>query len=416
MDHVALMKMTSSKKTRKKKSLKKEWIIRIALLVASISIVLLLFELAARIYYSGDEIYERYDDLLEFNNLTGVRLKPNLDVIYSSKFGVRYHIMTNQFGWRDDALSYQRSKPHRVQIYGDSFVEGVGVDQSDLFTELLEKKYLNDTEVMNFGLAAMGTSPEYVHYEIEGNSTGSDIVVLVFYIPDLVDNVYEYLLCPYYELVNASLLLRNFPSEEEKFNQYVTNAKVNYSSLVRVHAFLSEHSYAYDLFSTSIHSIGFIRRIIGHTASGKIYYLGIGRDYIYLTNESEDYRRSLRITGMLLENFSNLAKMRNQSLYVVIIPTKEQIYREEWDAFMQATDHETSLMDRDKPVHDLLLICDRLGLACIDLLPVFRSSGQRLYFDLDQHTNKQGHDLIAGTISERLIADGVVGPALNRTV
>lgn len=115
---------------------------------------------------------------------------PNTRVIQESEC-YRAINTSNSFGMRDKARSL-RKEPHkpRVAVLGDSFTEGWQVNDSEVFTRVLEHQEFHDTvEFLNFGIADFGTIQEWVQYEHLVRSFHPDLVLLMFYEGnDLTDN------------------------------------------------------------------------------------------------------------------------------------------------------------------------------------------------------------------------------------
>lgn len=133
----------------------------------------------------------------------------------------RGSIRINSLGLRGGEVS--RAKPpgvSRVLVTGDSYVFGVGVDESNLMTSHLER-LLNASggsrwEVLNLGVRGYSTDQEYLLFEELGLRLGPDIVVLVMCDNDfdwnVVDFVYRRYYKPYFEMgADGRLILRNSP-------------------------------------------------------------------------------------------------------------------------------------------------------------------------------------------------------------
>jgi lysophospholipase L1-like esterase len=109
-----------------------------------------------------------------------------------------YRVTTNERGLRMDR-SVVAPKPddlRRVLVMGDSFVFGVGVNNSHTFPARLEQR-LNKTagealprfEVVNAGCPGWGTENALAFYRKVGVELDPDLVVVCFYRNDLKDNM-----------------------------------------------------------------------------------------------------------------------------------------------------------------------------------------------------------------------------------
>lgn len=95
---------------------------------------------------------------------------------------------TNSSGWRDrERAAAPAEGVRRVVVLGDSFTFGVGADDGDRFTELLEARRA-DLEVLNFGVNGYGTDQALCVLREEGLGYAPDVVVYESYLGnDLVD-------------------------------------------------------------------------------------------------------------------------------------------------------------------------------------------------------------------------------------
>lgn len=85
---------------------------------------------------------------------------------------------TNAFGMRDRERRLQADGP-RVVVLGDSFVEGVGVDDGDRFTNLLEREL--GREFMNFASTGFSPVQEWLVYQTLASRFEHDEVWLFMY-------------------------------------------------------------------------------------------------------------------------------------------------------------------------------------------------------------------------------------------
>ena len=86
----------------------------------------------------------------------------------------------NSFGFRDDEWKTESSK-YRVMVLGDSFTWGVGLDNSQRFTELCED---NEIEVMNFGASGYDFTDYYLVLGDYFDLFEPDLVVVAYCIND----------------------------------------------------------------------------------------------------------------------------------------------------------------------------------------------------------------------------------------
>ncbi|KYG79449.1 hypothetical protein AWW67_13855 [Roseivirga seohaensis] len=99
-------------------------------------------------------------------------------------FDVSYE--TNSIGARDTERS-RTSQDKRVVVIGDSFTEGWGVSLKDRFTNRLENS--TNLQFLNFGIASVGMTQEYLIYKNKTREFEHDAVLwVIFPANDLVED------------------------------------------------------------------------------------------------------------------------------------------------------------------------------------------------------------------------------------
>ncbi len=109
-------------------------------------------------------------------------------------------------------------------------------------------------------------------------------------------------------------------------------------------------------------------------------------------------QQGMALTAAALAAARDAAQATGARFAVVVAPSKEAVY---W----QGTAAERETLERNE--RWVAQECERLGIACLPLLPVFASAARRdgpLYFGQDIHWNPAGHRLAAGEIA-RFIGD-----------
>src|SRR5947207_3890326 len=107
-------------------------------------------------------------------------------------------IRINDKGLRGKDYPYERvAGKRRVLVLGDSLVFGYGVEQDEVFTDVLEGM-LPATEVINAGVSGYGTDQELLWFRSEGVRYRPDLVIILMCgndddenNSDLVYNVYH---------------------------------------------------------------------------------------------------------------------------------------------------------------------------------------------------------------------------------
>jgi lysophospholipase L1-like esterase len=102
-------------------------------------------------------------------------------------------VVTNGWGMRDRPRTRENPDHHlRIALLGDSVIEGVHVKPDEVMNirmeRLLTSKGYRNAEVLNFGVAGIGTTQELLIYKEHVRRFQPDIVVLVFVGNDVMNN------------------------------------------------------------------------------------------------------------------------------------------------------------------------------------------------------------------------------------
>ena len=129
----------------------------------------------------------RFDDRLGWHHVPGASgwmRRPEFEV----------EMRINADGLRDREYPLDRpSGGWRLLVFGDSFVEGWGVQAEDAVSSRLEARLQSEApgtpvEAINFGVAGYGTDQELLLFEQSGRRYRPDQVLLFFYANDLINN------------------------------------------------------------------------------------------------------------------------------------------------------------------------------------------------------------------------------------
>ena len=150
----------------------KELFKNLALLLITIIIFMILFEIALRFFYPQNLSRTQLDKHLLFSN------RADLDNVHYNRWNeFNQYISTNSRGLRDYEYSYEKiNNSFRILMLGDSFVEGVEVAAENTTSKLLEKQ-LNQLEngihydVINFGVGGWSFCQFFWHNDWRWNPT-----------------------------------------------------------------------------------------------------------------------------------------------------------------------------------------------------------------------------------------------------
>jgi hypothetical protein len=155
-------------------------------------LLILLLEIILRNFHPQKYIVYRKNSpkLLEFDNELGLKNNINTEGYYVTGEGDSIaYVKINKNGLRDIDYDYEKKKNiSRVLVLGDSFVWGYGVNQNEVFTEIIERK-LKNIEIINAGVPGYSTDQELIWFQDEGLKYKPDLTILVISPNDFDDIV-----------------------------------------------------------------------------------------------------------------------------------------------------------------------------------------------------------------------------------
>lgn len=172
-------------------------IIKLIMVGVSLFVAVLFIEGWARVTgrFSGDKGAASVYEKLDFNRhpLLGWIGKPGKSYTVRDR-DITMQVNNNSLGFRDREFKEQKQPGvTRIAVLGDSFVWGYGMQRvEDRFTERLQevlRKMGAGVEVYNFGIPGFGNEQEFLAYREIASGFDPDLVILVYYINDAVDNL-----------------------------------------------------------------------------------------------------------------------------------------------------------------------------------------------------------------------------------
>jgi len=186
----------------------------ISLLFLSTLFALVLSEVALRLMgFSPMYVSPERDRFWKYDSLLGWSHQPGQEGTFETP-QFQSNVRINDKGLRDRPHSYERQNDtERILVLGDSFAWGYGVEESERFSQLLEKSM--DVEVINAGVSGYSTDQELLWYRNEGIKYETNIVILVVTGNDVGDNDQELVSTIYYKpkfvLEDDQLVLKGYP-------------------------------------------------------------------------------------------------------------------------------------------------------------------------------------------------------------
>ncbi len=333
----------------------KERIINGGLSLGVTIIMVLLIELLARFFVPQWQPDAAHRNFWRYDELLGWAHRPYEQGIFDHQdFSVTVSI--NSHGLRDKEYSFERVEgKKRLLVLGDSMGWGFGVENHEIFSEVLEEKYPN-REIINASVSGYGTDQQFLYLKDRGLQYQPDVVLLLFGPNDVENNqsIEEYIHNKArFELVEGELVLTNYPVPKPYLRQ-------------RIALYFVTETY-------------FLARL---------YHLSNFIENQFRAGEAsannDDLRADYELTRALLLALNDLTEQNGAQLIVVSSPMGQRL--------------------RD-------LLNTTLQPAGVPYLPLDETFSKipesAITFEHDTHWNPTGHKIAAAAIEEFLLEVGV---------
>ena len=296
-------------------------------------------------------------------------------------------IRINAEGLRGEEVGQKTERLTRLLAIGDSFVFGVGVEDTETFTAVMADQL---TEIgvpaagLNAGIPAFGVPDAVSWLARRGLALQPDVVILsIFQGNDLVD---------------AS------PDREEIL--IVDGLLVPGQSAGGIKAWLHRHSHLYVLLKSLLEQPSLLP-LRAKMGLGEPWKVRVLREEfgVYRQTAPADLGPAIEATDRALEELKTLGKVQGFSVVAVLIPSEIQVDGERWAAGLASLSLDAEEYDPEIPTRIFVDLLDRHAISTLDLGPVFAeglAAGEDLYYRLDRHWTKQGHELAADAIESFL--------------
>ncbi len=388
---------------------RKRWFSAIAF-VGTLCICLAILELGVRFFAPQSTLRQR-DLFFQFDPLLGAEGIANKKGIFATtQFSTT--VIHNSEGFRD----YEHSKKNntqklRVIAIGDSFTWGHGVENEEIYVKRMEA--LNPhIETINMGGPGGDPPGELKVYLFRGTAYEHNIVLLGFYIGNdiITTHATEESSPPQFGFDKDGnfSLMGKVPSAEEVQKIREESARKydphKYRDLKgRINYWFIQHLQSYTLIDNL--QDHFSDMLKGSTFYWKVTNaLGLKvkrpMDFLqYCAKEDiPEVEKGWKLTKAVLASLKEYALLNHAEPYILFIPHITQMS----DSFFKQTTrylgYKPENFDSKKPNRRLAKLCDQLGIAYLDLLPIMRkktAEGKKLYYEREYHWNRAGHEVAA---------------------
>ena len=353
---------------------------------------LILFEAGLRLF--NPQILEIHPNgMWQLSDTRGCQLTPGFDGDHTFvDFTVR--ITINKQGFRDRSYGPKPPGVFRILTIGDSFTFGLGVDQHEVYSKVLEsilnKQTAQTFEVINGGAPGYSTHQELILLKEAGLALEPDLVLVGFYpFNDLRDNQLP---------INRYALAYGYLYDEKGYNVVLQNEKSGLP--IPFKGYLWAHFNAYRFLADRYHKL----------KSSWTYapLSDVGDREKERADESQDQsNRPVTLTKPIVDKktsrlFREIAEVTRgnggQAVMLLIpdikqVANPESMWKPQWDQYKTMASLNT--------------------MPVIDLSPVFVEANRtdrtrELWYMVNKHWKARGHRLTAETIYKSLLEQHLI--------
>lgn len=383
---------------------KKDIFLNCGLFMGTCLVLFIATELVFRIF-----LPQSYDPYL-FDPIIGSRKKPGMFAVLTD--GETHTKFANSAGFIDEEWGIEKPPGlKRIAMLGDSFLQAIQVDDKDDFESMLESKLTDagiPTEVFNFGIRGMGTTQQYLTLEHYALAYKPDlIIVAAFLFNDVEDN----------SLPLRSATVRPYIVFENGTERIVPPKDPTYKFPF---SFFREHSHFYRWLVNRYFDM---RRIVNtnRTKNSDTYQhtdtvLPFFDVYSRESQISDEWQEAWFITKEMYRRMKVLADTHSIPLFVVLIPSRYELYPEDWKAALEERRDQfpvavNASYDLSLPRKKGVALFEDLSILYLDLyddLATHAGRGEELYMPVDGHFNAHGHEVVAGILYEAITKAGML--------
>jgi lysophospholipase L1-like esterase len=392
----------------------------------------------ARIFYGYAFIYEGFQS----NEEIGWVHIPGASFRWNSTGEYDVEVTYNWQGLRDREHTYQKpADTFRILALGDSMTEGIQVPMEETFASVLDtclnKRMQRRVEVLNGGVSSYDSGNELLFYIHEGRKYRPDLVlVFTFLANDFMDLERD----EDYDYVVGALGSYRFYLEDGRLRkQWISWSNPSYE-VSPIEIFLRQNSRIYQILNIRDSKVHRTWKKVVSEAGELIQKLRppakeekkgeqekpLPPWYIYMYAEDfpdtpaapDKSRQMWTLFEAIFRELKAQTMADGARLAVVLIPAKYeaqdknteetvQRYTHSWDMFGQKIKWNATA-----PFRAMTKLLTENGIPSLDLQPTFHAynaaSGRSLFYEKDSHINAEGHDLVAKSLCDWLVKEGLV--------
>lgn len=362
----------------------------------SLAVVFALAEVSLRFVApqkTYSEMLRRSSPIYVKDDILIKQLRPGYEVGGASETvdGIRSGTGFNSMGYRGKEIVSAKGDQTRIWIVGDSFTFGVGLENEDTYSAVLEDQLRasrsDPIEVINAGVPGRWVDEYYLDLKHRGLALEPDIVLVGIYIRNDLDG--------------PDARGHSWPEvDDEGLPIRITFDAIRIEDGYEVRAIrktrwklpLVRDSHVAQLFYDA-----------GKVVDQQIRGRSVKNAHLYENRYDPEAADAVERVQLLLRGMKGLADQSGARFVVLLFPGRDQVYPERYEAL--------SGVDLDKPQRELRSFLESEEIEVLDLLPHLRAASDEpsLFFVNDDHWAVGGHAVVAEAIAEHLRSHGHLG-------
>jgi len=319
-----------------------------------------------------------------------------------SVWGPRHKtIITNSLGFKDGQMREIKkdTEYYRIVFMGDSFTEGIGVDYSETFVGILDRRCQGRYEILNAGVASYAPTVYFLktRYLIEEYGLKFNEMIVLIDISDIDDEVTNYAAYPADSLV---------PKQEEKTSTSLDKEVAEVASRREWQNFLNKYVKTYFRENSILYGIPrLLKNRKSNTGTQQVNLDFIKKDTWSInsrrslwTVDEKTYKEygeaGLKKAKLNIKRLKALLGKHHIKLTLAVYPWPAQIFYNDLDSIQ---------------VREWQKFCQDNDIDFVNLFPYFIKKGQDnrqsildFYIPNDMQWNEKGHLKVADILQEKI--------------